>query len=171
MLAPMTLEPNHPAGPATTVEHQAERNDTFRPLLLPDAMRRQIVQHLVRWLPFEGCGLLATVAEDNADRAAHFFPGSNVDFSSTRYTMDPKEVVRAMRSMRVHGWTMGAIVHSHPRSAAAPSRTDLREAYYPDARLLIVSFAGNAPEIGCWGLAGDREARAFQRAPIHVVER
>ncbi len=131
MLAPMSLESNGPSKPATTVEHSSRAIDPGRPLLVPYLLRRQIVHHLVRWLPNEGCGLLAAVPDEERDLAVHFFPGTNIDFSATRYTMSPKEVIGAMRHMRQAGWQLGAIVHSHPRSEAALSRTDVREAVLP----------------------------------------
>lgn len=114
MLASMRVVSNMPIEPATTVEHSSEANDQQRPLLLSQGQRRQIVQHLVRWLPFEACGLIATVPDGADDRAAHFFPGTNVDLSETRFTMSPGEVIDAMRQMRAAGWQLGAIVHSHP---------------------------------------------------------
>jgi proteasome lid subunit RPN8/RPN11 len=171
MLAPMRGESNVPSEPATTVDHSPEANDALRPLVLSLVQRRQIVQHLARWLPLEACGLIASVPDGAVDRAVHVFPGTNVDFSETRYTMSPREVIDAMRHMRIAGWELGAIVHSHPRSPATLSRTDLREAYYPDTRLIVVSFAGDAPEFGCWARTGDPEARAFQRSPLVFEER
>jgi proteasome lid subunit RPN8/RPN11 len=83
--------------------------------------------------------------------------------------MDPKEVIEAMWWMRTLAWDLAAIVHSHPSTPPTPSYTDLREWYYPDARLLIVSFAGSEPAAGCWRLVLDGQARAFRAAPL-VIE-
>lgn len=167
----MSQGPNVPFDPATTLEHSPEQHDATRPLVLPPAMRRQIVQHLVRWLPYEGCGLIATVAGPSADAGVHFFPGSNRDLSETRFTMEPSEVVDAMRQMRRMHWTLGAIVHSHPRSPASLSHTDRREAYYPEARLIIVSLAGAQPEFGCWARTRDPEAPDYRRTPLLFPDR
>ncbi len=165
----MSYVPNTPLEPATTVEHSSEELDSLRPLLLSETLRVQIVSHLEAWLPNEGCGLLASVAVGDGDRAVNFFPGTNIDRSPVRYTMDPAEVIAAMRQMREQQWLLAAIVHSHPRTSPRPSRTDLREAYYPDARLLIVSFASPTPEFGCWQLGGDLEARTFREGRL-VIE-
>ena len=167
----MSLESNMPSEPATTVEHSSGAIDPERPLALSDTLRRQIVTHLEAWLPNEGCGLLASVPDVSVDRAIHFFPGTNIDRSPVRYTMEPVEVIGAMRRMREENWSLAAIVHSHPRTPPNPSRTDLREAYYPDARLLIVSFAGDRPELGCWALAGDPQARSFRLASLAIGNR
>ncbi|MCC6314712.1 MAG: M67 family metallopeptidase, partial [Thermomicrobiales bacterium] len=109
----------------------------------------------------EGCGLLAT--EPAGTRAMRFYPGTNVAASPTRYTMAPEEVLTALRDMEVNGWRLGAIVHSHPTTEPAPSRTDLREAYYPDALLVIVGFAAPTPLVRGWRIRGiDGETAAVE---------
>lgn len=162
----MRPQPTEPDESVTTVEHSTGANDPFRPLLLPRGLRLQVVRHLERWLPYEGCGLLATVGGPEHDRAVHFFPGTNIDRSPTRYTMDPREVLDAMKRMRARGWSLGAIVHSHPSSRPSVSRTDAREAYYPDSRLLIVSFLGGDPDFGCWARSRDPETPGFFPSPL-----
>ncbi|MCA9859410.1 MAG: M67 family metallopeptidase [Thermomicrobiales bacterium] len=129
-------------------------------------LREQIIDHLRAGLPNEGCGLLAGVVEGDRERAVHFFAGTNIDRSPVRYTMDPGEVIDAMKRMRDEDWRLAAIVHSHPRTRPTPSRTDLAEAYYPDARLLIVSFADSQPEIRCWSILVDQRSRRFQEEAL-----
>ncbi len=167
----MSLESNGPSKPATTVEHSSGGDDRLLPLRLSERRFRTVVDHMSLSLPNEGCGLMAGLRVANAVEAIHFFPGTNIDQSPVRFTMDPKEVIDAMWWMRTLGWHLAAIVHSHPRSAPAPSRTDLREWYYPEARLFIVSFQQPEPEVGCWTLAGDRETREFRRAPLLIENR
>lgn len=167
----MDRDQNQPLDAATTVEHSPEANGSLRPLEIDSGLLEEIVAHLRDWLPNEGCGLLASVAEPDRDRAVQFFPGTNIDHSPVRYTMDPTEVIEAMKTMRQQQWQLAAIVHSHPRTRPAPSRTDQREWYYPQARLLIVSFQHEDPEFGCWGLAGDWQAREFRNAPLLIEKR
>ena len=45
-----------------------------------------------------------------------------------------------MMEIEGSGWTLGAIYHSHTRSPAYPSQTDVNLAFYPDALYLIVSL-------------------------------
>jgi proteasome lid subunit RPN8/RPN11 len=45
------------------------------------------------------------------------------------------------------GLDLGAIYHSHTRSAPYPSQTDINLAFYPDALYLIVGLAGGEPEL------------------------
>ncbi|MGN6032143.1 MAG: Mov34/MPN/PAD-1 family protein [Thermomicrobiales bacterium] len=148
---------------------------TIRTLVMTARQRDAIVAHLRAALPNEGVALLAVQAPDPDGRVemAHLFPGTNIEASPYRFTMDPMEVISADREMRRRGWVLGAIVHSHVASPASPSATDLREAFYPAALLLIVSFTGHAegrsPEFGAWRIDGDGEARLITQVPIQVM--
>ena len=97
--------------------------------------------------------MLATVDDGAVRRVTQFFPGENIDCSPTRFTMDPRQVAAAMDEMDASGWRLGGIVHSHPRTPARPSATDLREAYYPHALLVIASFATSEPELRSWDVS------------------
>lgn len=171
MLASMEAESNRPFDTAPTVEDSSRSHDRVRPLRIAAHRATQIVEHLSRARPNEGCGLLAAVSGPEADHAVHFFPGTNIDASPRRFTMDPREVIDAMWWMRTQGWHLAAIVHSHPSSPPTPSRTDLREWYYPAARALIVSFAEDRPQIGCWTLVADRGSPRIVESPLQIIER
>jgi proteasome lid subunit RPN8/RPN11 len=123
-------------------------------LVLADRWRTEILEHLAAAAPWEGVGLIAAPDEPDEDgpviRVVGFYPGTNGAASATRYTMPPEEVIAAFVDMRERGWQLGAIVHSHPRGPATPSPTDLREAYYPEALMVIVSFAVAPPEVRAW---------------------
>jgi proteasome lid subunit RPN8/RPN11 len=121
-------------------------------LILPAGMLDAIVAHLRGVLPHEGCGLLAERRVGDEWVACRYFPGDNIDRSPTRFTMDPRAVVDALREIDARGWRLAAIVHSHPLGSPTPSPTDLREAYYPDAAFMIVGFGGGAPETRAWRL-------------------
>jgi proteasome lid subunit RPN8/RPN11 len=139
------------------MSNQTNKDGSGQTLEIERSMVSAIIRHLRDALPYEGCGLLATAHRNGVRRVTRFFCGANIDRSATRFTMDPREVMEAMDEMERRGWTMGAIVHSHPRTPATPSVTDLREAYYPDALLVIVSLASPEPEIRAWdvSLVGD----------------
>lgn len=122
-------------------------------LLLDRALQERIVTHLQSALPNEGCGLLAGMRQPEGRLVARrFYPGTNRDASPTRYTMDPAEVMAAFRDLAAHGWSLGAIVHSHPATPPTPSPTDLREAFYPEALMLIVSFSTGSPLLRAWSI-------------------
>jgi len=119
-------------------------------LTMPATMFDAIVRHLYEWLPNEGVGLIAVARDAEELRATAFLPGTNIDRSPTRYTMDPVEVVAGLRMIDANGWRLGAVVHSHVSTPPTPSVTDLREAYYPDALMLIIGFGTGRAEPRLW---------------------
>ncbi len=96
----------------------------------------EIVAHARDELPNECCGLIA--AENG--RAVKLFRTSNAEASPVRYGLDPREQYKIMMEIDRSGWMLGAIYHSHTRSPAYPSQTDVNLAFYPEAVYLIVSL-------------------------------
>jgi proteasome lid subunit RPN8/RPN11 len=144
----------------------AEDRRTFDSLCLPPALAASIVDHLRGCLPNEGCGLLAALWDgDGALIGTRYYPGTNVDASPTRFTMAPGEVLTAFRDVEANGWVLGAIVHSHPATPPTPSPTDLREAFYPEALMVVVSFAGHPPAMRAWRLTAG-PARVVVEVPV-----
>jgi [CysO sulfur-carrier protein]-S-L-cysteine hydrolase len=104
----------------------------------------EIVAHARDELPNECCGLIA--AEDG--RAMKLFRTANAEASPVRYGLDPREQYKIMMEIERSGWMLGAIYHSHTRSPAYPSQTDVNLAFYPDALYLIVSLQdADRPEL------------------------
>lgn len=97
--------------------------------------------HARACVPEECCGLLG--GEGNG--AASVYPLRNVaPRPSVAYEAAPEELFEAQRSMRARGETLVGVYHSHPRSNdPAPSRTDVRLAFYPEAFYFIIGFGGD----------------------------
>jgi len=145
-------------------------------LYVPRSIRDEIMIHLLEAAPNEGVGLLA-VGEPFRDdddlsaiEAVRFFPGTNIDRSPARYTMAPDEVVHALREMRNNGLRLGGIVHSHLRGPATPSATDIREANYPDALMMIVSFAAQPATTGVWRVVPEDGLAVVQSVDFVIRE-
>lgn len=141
-------------------------------LRLSARLSNDILEHLRRALPNESVGLLAVTGPHGLTRrmdVVRFYPGTNADASASRFTMEPSEVIAALREIDECGWRLGAIVHSHPHGPASPSPTDLREARYPDALMVIVSLASETPDIGAWWIGSSRGQPVPQRVPIDVL--
>lgn len=115
----------------------------FERLVLPSDIRDDLIAHALGEFPNEACGLIAF----EGDAPVRLTRGTNVLASPTRYRMDDAEVVAAIEEMDRRGWWLGAIYHSHPSSAAVPSDTDLAEANWPGALMMIVSLASDEPEL------------------------
>ena len=95
--------------------------------------------------PAECCGLIG----GGTGQARSLYPMRNVAADAhVSYEAAPEDLFAAQRQMRERGEELIAIYHSHPRSAEpAPSETDVRLAYYPQAVYFIVGLAGSQPVI------------------------
>jgi proteasome lid subunit RPN8/RPN11 len=98
--------------------------------------RLQMLDHLEKSLPHEGCGLMA----GRDDRVHRIYTIDNRLASPSAYEMDPQQQLEAMLDIEDRGWDLLAIYHSHPDGPAVPSTVDLSTAYYPEAAYVIVSF-------------------------------
>jgi len=89
-------------------------------------------------VPEECCGLLGGAGNG----AASVYPLRNVaPRPEVAYEAAPEELFEAQRRMRARGETLVGVYHSHPRSDdPAPSRTDVRLAFYPEAFYFIIGF-------------------------------
>ena len=113
----------------------------------------EIVAHAREEAPNECCGIVAST--DGA--AVKVFRATNAEASPVRYSLDPREQFEITKEIETQGWELGAIYHSHTRSPAYPSQTDVNLAFYPDALYVIVSLAGeNAPDLRAFKIAGEQ---------------
>ena len=103
---------------------------------LPRRFVDEMVAHALEERPNECCGILAS--QDG--EVVRLYRATNAEASPVRYGLDPKEQYRIMREIDDRGWALGAIYHSHTRSRAYPSQTDINLAFYPDALYVIVSL-------------------------------
>lgn len=107
---------------------------------LPDDFAQAIIRQALAEHPNEACGLLAGTSANSAHRATRLFPMTNAERSPVIYRMEPSEQLRVFNEIERDGLDLVAIYHSHTRSPAYPSSTDVNLAYYPEAVYLIVSL-------------------------------
>lgn len=74
-------------------------------------------------------------------------PAANLAPETTRFLIDPRDHIEALRRARQRGLEVLGFYHSHPQTPAWPSATDVAEAAYPDAVHLIVSLGGDAVDV------------------------
>jgi proteasome lid subunit RPN8/RPN11 len=111
----------------------------------------ELVAHAREEAPNECCGYMrmrdGTVEE--VVRAV------NERHSPYGYELDAGSLFAA-NELDEQGYEVG-IYHSHPRSSAEPSQTDINLATYPHWRYLIVSLEnGDAPVLRGWRIADGR---------------
>ena len=123
-----------------------------------------LVAHAREEAPNECCGVLIGSAQ-RIDRAVR---ARNALDSPTRYQIDPRDQIAAIRGARERGECVVGFYHSHPSSAPAPSETDRAEASYPGQCYLIVSPGGpaSAPEIRAFQLQGSGNFLPIALVPI-----
>jgi len=111
----------------------------------------QIIAHGRSEAPLEACGYLA--AKDGI--VCKCIAMKNVDASPVHYSMDPSEQFAAVRRCREEGFSLRAVYHSHPETAAYPSAEDIKLAYDPSLSYVIVSLAKSRPSIQSYMIRKD----------------
>jgi proteasome lid subunit RPN8/RPN11 len=103
-----------------------------------------IVDHARTSVPDECCGML--IGSDRTIDLA--VPARNIaPHPTTRFLIEPRDHLEALRAARRSGRDVVGFYHSHPRSAALPSAVDRAEASYPDHLFLIVGLGGGTADV------------------------
>jgi proteasome lid subunit RPN8/RPN11 len=108
-------------------------------LALSAELAAELLAHARAGLPDEACGLLA--GDARSGRATAFHAARNAEASPLRYNVHPEDLVRIVFAIEDAGQDLVGIFHSHTRSPAVPSATDLRTAQYPDAVYVLATLA------------------------------
>ena len=118
----------------------------------------EIVAHAREEAPNECCGVirLRDGTVNDVRRA------ENERASPYGYSLDAASLLAAFNAAE-EGFGV-AIYHSHPRSPAQPSQTDINLAEYPDYHYVIVSLAGE-PDVRAWRIEGG----AVSEEPVEVA--
>jgi [CysO sulfur-carrier protein]-S-L-cysteine hydrolase len=122
---------------------------SIQPMRIAQSLIDEMVAHAREDLPNECCGMVG-----GSDGGANVvIPVVNSAASPLRYEMDPQGQYNALKTIEDGGGELLAIYHSHTKSAAYPSQTDVNQAVnWPDAIYLIVSLqdADAADVKGYW---------------------
>jgi [CysO sulfur-carrier protein]-S-L-cysteine hydrolase len=76
------------------------------------------------------------------------------------------EQYRIQTAIEDAGLELGAIYHSHTRSAPEPSQTDINLAFYPEALYVIVGLKGPEPDVRAWRIVDG----AVSEAPLELED-
>ena len=116
-----------------------------------------VIAHARADAPNECCGMIAT--RDGEAVAVH--RAANAAASPLRYEVDTGDLYRILGAIEDDGLELGAIYHSHTRSAPVPSQTDINLAVfgdppqprYPGTLYVIVGVEDpEQPDVRLWSI-------------------
>ena len=110
----------------------------------------EIVAHSRDEVPNECCGMIA----GTDGQATRVYPARNAEESPFRYTIHPQDQFRITMEIEDRGEEIAGIYHSHTKSPAEPSQTDINLAEnWPEPLYLICSLADpDAPQVRAWSI-------------------
>ena len=85
------------------------------------AIYDQLERHGRDELPNESCGIVGT----RDGEPASFHPARNLHESPMRFEIHPEDVYSIYMKLEADGEEMGVLFHTHPKTEAAPSQTDI----------------------------------------------
>ncbi len=124
---------------------------------IAQALIDELVAHAREEAPNECCGMIAS----QGGEAVAVHRTANAERSPFRYKMDPMEQYRVQTAIEDAGHDLGAIYHSHTRSAPYPSQTDINLAFYPESLYVIVGVKDpDAPEVKAYRIVDGQVSEA-----------
>ncbi len=124
----------------------------------------EVVAHALEDPGNEVCGLVAVAPDGGEPYARRVYRARNVFASPMKFEIDPAELLELYNAIEEQGLELGAIYHSHVRSAPYPSQTDVNfAASWPGVEWIIVGLAaGSEPEVRSYLIDGG----SIQEVPI-----
>lgn len=108
---------------------------------LPDEIRAAMIEHALAEYPNEMCGVIVGDAyAADGGQALRWEPARNEAASPMRYVVHRDDIYRLTVETDDADQVFWGIAHSHVRSPAVPSPTDIGAAQYHDALYLLVSL-------------------------------
>jgi proteasome lid subunit RPN8/RPN11 len=107
-----------------------------------------VVGHCYDGLPDEACGLLGGPLGPDGEPTGvitDVYLCRNADASAKTYTVDSRDLIKAMRDAEAKGGELVGVWHSHTHTDAYPSPTDVKTAAEPGWLYVLVSLADEAP--------------------------
>jgi proteasome lid subunit RPN8/RPN11 len=121
---------------------------------VPQEMLDEMIAHARGDAPNECCGLIGGSPEE----ALSIHRAENAEASPFRYSIAPREQLELMNRIDDDGQQVAGIYHSHTRTPAYPSQTDINLASgWPDAVYFIVSLEHpDTPAVKAFRIKGSK---------------
>ncbi len=122
----------------------------------------ELVAHARAESPNECCGVIA----GRNGVVEQIYRIKNAHASPLRYALDDIESMRAYDEIDAKGQEQLAVYHSHTRSAAYPSQTDINLAFFPEQLYVIVSLADpDVPDVKAFRIVD----RKVEEVPLEIA--
>jgi proteasome lid subunit RPN8/RPN11 len=136
-------------------------------LRLTRAAVDEMIKDCLAGRPNEACGMIAG-GNGPADRVIRI---ANEARSPVRYRFESHDLLRAHQLLDAEGLELAAVYHSHTRTEAYPSPTDVKEAV-EDVPYVIVSLAEDPPSVRAFRIVKEKlwdEAGEVVEVPVVVL--
>ncbi len=119
-------------------------------LRLSSEQHEAVIAHCHARVPEEACGLFAGPVDGSGEPTGvvdTVYATTNTEASARTYTVDSRDLIKAMRDAESRGLGLIGVYHSHTHTDAYPSATDVRQASYPEWIYALVSLKDPEPVV------------------------
>jgi proteasome lid subunit RPN8/RPN11 len=125
----------------------------------------ELIQHALADSGNEVCGVLSVDPGPPA-QAVRSYRATNIHRSPLKFEIDSLELLDLWQTIEGEGFEMGAVYHSHVRSAPYPSQTDINfAANWPGVEWIIIGLSAEEPEVRSYLIRGSE----VTEVPLEVV--
>lgn len=132
----------------------------MKSLTLTKEQLQKMIAHVDEHAPLEACGLLAGLSP----KVESVILVRNQAQSEVRYVMDPIEQLNAFEWIESHDLDLIGIFHSHPTGPETVSPTDIAQAAYAVAYVILARVDAQWRVRGFW-----IENDAFSEVTLQVI--
>ncbi len=125
----------------------------------------QLIEHALADAVNEVCGVLSVDPGPPA-QAVRSYRATNIHHSPLKFEIDSLELLELWQTIEGEGFQMGAVYHSHVRSAPYPSQTDINfAASWPGVEWIIIGLGEGEPEVCSYLIVGSE----VTEVPLEIV--
>ena len=98
----------------------------MKEILIPDSFLADLMQHANEESPYEACAILLGNTDEEMWQTTEIFLAENIDKSEINFTISNEQLLEGYKRAEENGLDIVGIFHSHPKSEASPSDTDVK---------------------------------------------
>ena len=98
----------------------------MKEILIPDSFLADLMQHANEESPYEACAILLGNTDEETWQTTEIFLTENIDKSEINFTISNEQLLEGYKRAEEKGLDIVGIFHSHPKSEASPSDTDVK---------------------------------------------